>query len=85
MAFIQFSGVTHHDPALAYDGYVLYTGADRVTRLIDLNGIVRHEWPYPGVPARIIDPGLNGGRIGDVGVQLTATGNCSQDGRIVWE
>src|SRR5260370_38653040 len=71
MAVVQFSGVTYHDPSRAYGSYVFYTGADGITRLIDLNGVVRNEWPYPGVPARIIDPGLNGGRIGDVGVQLT--------------
>jgi hypothetical protein len=43
MAFVQFSGVTYHDPKLAYDSYVLYTGADGVTRLIDLNGVVRKQ------------------------------------------
>jgi Arylsulfotransferase (ASST) len=98
MAFIQFSGVTHHDPTLAYDSYVLYAGADGVTRLIDLNGVVRREWPYPGVPARIIDPDLNGGRIGDVGVQLSqlddspggiygnrTVGQLSWSGEKLWE
>jgi hypothetical protein len=72
MAFVQFSGVTFHDPTQVYESYVLYAAADGVTRLIDLDGVVRNEWPFPGVPARIIDPALNGGRIGDVGVQLTA-------------
>ena len=71
MAFVQFSGVTYHDPSRAYGSYVLYAGADGVTRLIDLNGVVRNEWPHPGVPARIIDPALNAGRVGDIGVQLT--------------
>jgi hypothetical protein len=32
MVFVQFSGVTYHDPARAYSSYVLYTGADGVTR-----------------------------------------------------
>jgi hypothetical protein len=49
MAFVQFSGVTFHDPDLAHGSYVLYTGADGVSRLIDLNGVVRNEWPHPGV------------------------------------
>jgi hypothetical protein len=71
MAFVQFSGVTYHEPDQVYESHVLYTAADGVTRLIDLDGAVRHAWPLPGVPARIIDPALNGGRIGDVGVQLT--------------
>lgn len=48
MAFVQFSGVTYHDPKLAYDSYVLYTGADGVTRLIDLDGVVPKKWPYAG-------------------------------------
>jgi hypothetical protein len=98
MAFVQFSGVTYYDPDLAYGSYVLYTGADGVTRLIDLNGVVRNEWPYPGVPARIIDPALNGGRIGDIGVQLTqlehspggiygnrTVGQLSWTGEKLWE
>ncbi|WP_319428949.1 aryl-sulfate sulfotransferase [Mycobacterium sp. RTGN5] len=98
MAFVQFSGVTYHDPESAHASYVLYTGADGVTRLIDLNGIVRHEWPHAGVPARIIDPALNGGRIGDIGVQLSqvddspggiyanrTVGQLSWEGDTLWE
>jgi Arylsulfotransferase (ASST) len=98
MAFVQFSGVTYHDPDLAWGGYVLYTGADGITRLIDLNGVVRNEWPYPGVPARIIDPALNDGRVGDIGVQLTqlddspggiyanrTVGQLSWTGEKLWE
>jgi Arylsulfotransferase (ASST) len=98
MAFVQFSGVTYHDPDLAYGSYVLYTGADGITRLIDLNGAVRNEWPYPGVPARIIDSALNDGRIGDLGVQLTqlddspggiyanrTVGQLSWTGEKLWE
>jgi hypothetical protein len=98
MAFIQFSGVTHHEPEQVYQSHVLYTAADGVTRLIDLDGEVRHEWPFPGVPARIIDPALNGGRVGDVGVQLTqvegspggiygnrTVGQLSWTGEKLWE
>ncbi|MGN7777951.1 aryl-sulfate sulfotransferase [Mycolicibacterium sp. 22603] len=76
MAFVRLAGVTYLDPDLAHDSYVLFTGADSVTRLIDLNGTVLHEWPYAGVPPRIIDPELNGGRIGDVGVQLSDSGDA---------
>ena len=75
MAFAQLSGVTFCHPEDAHAGYVLFTAADSVTRLIDLNGTVLHEWRFPGVPARIIDPALNGGRIGDVGVQLSPSGD----------
>ena len=98
MAFVQFSGVTYHDPDRAYGSFILFTGADGVTRLIDPAGVVRNEWPYPGVPARIIDPALNGGRLGDVGVQLThlpdspggiygnrTVGQLSWTGEKLWE
>ena len=71
VTFAQHRGVTFHDPENAYASYVLYSAADGVTRLIDLTGVVRKEWPHAGVPARIIDPALNHGRIGDVGVQLS--------------
>jgi hypothetical protein len=98
MAFVQFSGVTYDDPGRAHGSYVLYTGADGVTRLIDLNGVVRNEWKHPGVPARIIDPALNAGRLGDIGVQLTqlddspggiygnrTIGQLSWTGETLWE
>jgi hypothetical protein len=61
LAFVQVSGVTNHDASLAYGSCALYTGADGVTGLIDLKGVVRNLWPYPGVSARIIDPALNAG------------------------
>ncbi|MEZ0358546.1 aryl-sulfate sulfotransferase [Mycobacterium sp. SA01] len=98
MAFVRLAGVTYLDPELAYDSYILFTGADSVTRLIDLNGDVIHEWPYAGVPARILDPALNAGRVGDVIVQLAdsgdgrggiyANGTIGQldwDGERIWE
>jgi hypothetical protein len=71
MALVRLDGVTYHDPTRAHGSFVLYTAADGVTRLIDLAGEVRKEWPFPGVPARIVDPAINGGRLGDVGVQLS--------------
>ncbi|WP_280420087.1 aryl-sulfate sulfotransferase [Nocardia carnea] len=76
MAYTRPTGVTWCDPENAYDSYVLFTGADAVTRLIDLNGTVVHEWPFAGVPPRLIDPALNGGRLGDVGVQLSDSGDA---------
>lgn len=98
MAFVRLTGVTYLDPELVHDSYVLFTGADSVTRLIDLNGTVVHDWPYAGVPPRILDPVLNGGRIGDVGVQLEDSGDArggiyangtigqlDWDGERVWE
>ncbi|HZZ48010.1 MAG TPA: aryl-sulfate sulfotransferase [Pseudonocardia sp.] len=75
MAFVQLDGVTLCDPELVDNSRVLFTGADSVTRLIDLNGAVAHEWQFPGVPARILDPAHNAGRVGDVGVQLSPSGD----------
>ncbi|MGW8654942.1 ArsR family transcriptional regulator, partial [Nocardia salmonicida] len=76
MSYARLSGVTHHEPDDAYDSYILFTGADSITRLIDLAGTVVREWPFAGVPPRIIDPALNGGRIGDLGVQLSESGDA---------
>ncbi|WP_327099613.1 arylsulfotransferase family protein [Nocardia vinacea] len=75
MAFVRLTGVTYYDPDLAHNSYVLYTGSDAITRLIDLNGAVVQEWPFAGVPPRIIDPALTGDRLGDVGVQLAPSGD----------
>lgn len=98
MAFVQLAGVTYCDPEIAYDSYVLFTGADGETRLIDLNGTVMHRWPYAGVPPRVIDPAHNGGRLGDIGVQLSTSddsrggiyangtvGQVNWSGETVWE
>ena len=75
MAFVRLTGVTYLDPERIHSSYVLFTGADSVTRLIDLAGTVLHEWPYAGVPPRILDPELNDGLVGDVGVQLSESGD----------
>jgi hypothetical protein len=98
MGYIRPSGVTYCDPALAYNAALLFTGADSVTRLINLNGAVIHEWPLPGVPARILDPTRTGGKKGHVGLQLSASddarggiyanrtiGQLDWEGRRVWE
>ncbi|WP_240498002.1 hypothetical protein [Williamsia sp. 1135] len=76
MAFVRLAGVTYLDPDRVDNSYVLFTGADSVTRLIDLAGTVVRQWPYAGVPPRILDPALNAGRVGDVGVQLTESGDA---------
>ncbi|MFF3574437.1 arylsulfotransferase family protein [Nocardia jiangxiensis] len=75
MAFVRLTGVTYHDPDSAHDSYILFTGADSITRLIDTSGAVRHEWPFAGVPPRIIDPALAGGRLGEVGLRLSFSGD----------
>ncbi|MEU3012171.1 aryl-sulfate sulfotransferase [Nocardia asteroides] len=75
MSYARLTGVTHHEPDAAHDSLVLFTGADSVTRLIDPAGTVVKEWPYAGVPPRILDPALTGGRLGDIGVQLSESGD----------
>ncbi|GAD85927.1 aryl-sulfate sulfotransferase [Nocardia asteroides] len=75
MSYARLTGVTHYEPGSAHDSLVLFTGADSITRLVDLNGSVVNEWPYAGVPPRILDPALTGGRLGDIGVQLSESGD----------
>jgi hypothetical protein len=60
------TGVTRYDPAKAYNSYVLFSAADKVTRLIDLNGNVVHEWKYAGFPSVFLDPKLSAGKRGHV-------------------
>jgi hypothetical protein len=66
------TGVTRYDPAKAYNSYVLFSAADKVTRLIDLNGNVVHEWKYPGFPSVLLDPKLTGGKLGHVLLSLAS-------------
>ena len=98
MGFFRPSGVTYCDPEIVYDAHVLFTSADGVTRLIDINGGVVHEWPYPGVPPRILDPALTGGQKGEIALQLSESddprggiyangtiGRLDWDGNRLWE
>jgi hypothetical protein len=64
------TGTTIYDPQKAYNSFVLFTGGDGVTRLIDLNGAVVHDWRYRGQPSVYIDPALVGGARGHVFVTL---------------
>ena len=64
------TGTTIYDPARAYNSFVLFTGGDDITRLIDLNGKVVHDWKYGGQPTVLIDPALIGGARGHVFVTL---------------
>jgi hypothetical protein len=75
MGYVRLSGVTYCDPSRVYDTFILFTGADSATRLIDLNGTTVHQWPSPGVPARVLNPALTGGQKGTVGVQLSESGD----------
>jgi hypothetical protein len=66
------TGVTRYDPAKAYNSYLLFSAADKITRLIDLNGNVVHEWEYAGFPSVFLDPTLAGGEPGHVLVTLAS-------------
>ncbi|KAI1501216.1 ASST-domain-containing protein [Biscogniauxia marginata] len=98
MVYVRLTGVTFCDKDLAYDTFILFTGADGVTRLIDLNGKVVHDWQYRGVPPRVLDPARTGGKKGHVGLQLSGSGDprggiyangtvgeLDWDGKRVWE
>jgi hypothetical protein len=64
------TGTTRYDPARAYNAFVLFTAADNVARLIDLNGNVVRQWPDAGGFSSLIDPALTGGQRGHVLVTL---------------
>ncbi len=64
------TGTTIYDPSKTYNSFVLFAGGDDVSRLVDLNGRVVHEWKYSGQPVAFIDPALVGGARGHVFVTL---------------
>jgi hypothetical protein len=69
------TGVTRYDPGKARNTYVLFSGADKLTHLIDMDGNEVHRWNYRGMPSGVIDPALVAGQRGHVVVQLsTMTG-----------
>jgi hypothetical protein len=64
------TGTTRYDPTKAHNSYVLFTGGDDITRLVDLNGNVVREWSYGGQPPVFLDPALVGGARGHIIVTL---------------
>lgn len=64
------TGTTRYDPQKAYNVYVLFSGADDKTHLIDMDGNEVHRWDYDGFPSGMLDPKLTGGQRGHVIVQL---------------
>ena len=92
------TGVTHYVPEKAYNSYVLFSGSDKKTHLIDLNGNEVHQWPNQGFPAFYIDPQLTNGEQGHVLLQLSGGGQGSAanaetqsigevdwDGKVIWQ
>ncbi|MGY6769547.1 aryl-sulfate sulfotransferase [Komagataeibacter sp. NFXK3] len=65
------TGVTQYAPDRTYNSFILFSGADNHTHLIDMDGHEVHAWHQAGFPSRYIDPALSGGEKGLVGVQLT--------------
>jgi hypothetical protein len=64
------TGTTRYDPARAYNSFVLFTGADNIAHLIDLDGHPVHEWKDAGSLSTLVDPALIGGQRGHVLVTL---------------
>ena len=54
------TGVTRYDPNKAFNQYVIFSGADKQTHLIDMNGNEVKTWPQAGFQSAIIDPQLVG-------------------------
>jgi Arylsulfotransferase (ASST) len=64
------TGVTRYDSDKADNAFVLFSGADDKTHLIDMDGNEVHRWDYRGVPSSMLDPKLIDGARGHVLVQL---------------
>ena len=64
------TGVTRYDPGKAYNVFILFSGADDKTHLIDMDGNEVHRWDHRGFPSDMLDPALVGGARGHVMVQL---------------
>lgn len=92
------TGVTRYNPDKAYNSFVFFTGSDRKTHLIDLNGNEVHQWNAAGFPPVFIDPKLVSGQKGHVllqfagsyGAQTSNTesqliGEQDWDGKVVWQ
>ena len=63
------TGVTIYDPEKAHNCFVSFDGRDGHARLVDMNGNETKIWPYPAMPAEMIDPALAGGERGHVILQ----------------
>lgn len=65
------TGVTRYDPSKAYNVFVLFSGADQKTHLIDMEGNEVHRWDHSGFPSGLLDPAVISGRTGHVIVWLS--------------
>lgn len=69
MPTVYPTGVTIYDHQKAWQQYIVFSGADKNSYLIDMNGQVVHRWSYKGFPTEVIDPNLIHGQRGHVLVQ----------------
>ena len=94
------TGVTRYDTARAHNSYVLFSGQDKKTHLIDMNGNEVRQWPHEGFPPVLLDPALAGGKRGNILLQLgsvpgaqttgnglgnTSIGELDWNGKVVWQ
>ena len=92
------TGVTIYDPSRTYNSFICFSSPDGHTHLVDMDGNEVHEWPYAGLPGKIIDPKLVGGQRGHVLLQLSdngdrrggifgnrTVGELDWDGKKLWE
>lgn len=93
------TGVTRHDPERAWNGYVLFSGQDKKTHLIDMNGNEVRQWPHEGFPPVLVDPALAGGARGNILLQLSnakgaqagnglgnkSIGELDWSGKVIWQ
>ncbi|WP_157098696.1 aryl-sulfate sulfotransferase [Novosphingobium rosa] len=67
------TGTTVYDPARAYNSYIIFSGTDEKTHLIDMDGNEVHRWEQQGFPGELLDPAVTKGARGHVLVQLEAS------------
>jgi hypothetical protein len=92
------TGVTVYDPTQAYNSFICFSAPDGHTHLVDMDGNEVHQWPYAGLPGKVIDPTLAAGQRGHVLLQLSdngdkrggifgnqTVGELDWDGKKLWE
>ncbi|NHN86493.1 ArsR family transcriptional regulator [Acetobacter musti] len=91
------TGVTTDRPGKTYDSFVMFSGPDGATHLIDMTGREVHRWAHPGLPGAMMNPAVTGGAKGhtllqtesvpDAGAGVTGNRTVSEldwDGHEVW-
>jgi len=73
------TGTTIYNPEKAYNGYILFPGADRKTHLIDMDGNEVHRWDYESFPPQPLGTRYTSGKKGHVLVQKARLENPPPD------